>query len=164
VFACKPRELLLSWATGGCRAASSRIDKWFRRDRRQHRILLERIDEATSAAKADDLARTRQALSSLGDYLVSHFQAEESMMADSAYPERVRHKSAHDLFLQDFAQLGQELEVAGLCPPVLSWVSSRVPEWLKFHIQVNDLPLGRYLMNRRYRPAPAPHPDKPRAC
>jgi hypothetical protein len=27
---------------------------------------------------------------------------------------------------------------------------------------VNDLPLGRYLMNRRYRPAAAPRTDKPR--
>lgn len=129
----------------------------------QHRILLDRIDDAMAAARSDDRARTREALTRLGDYLVSHFHAEESMMADSGYPERVRHKSAHDLFLQDFAQLGQELEQAGLCPPVLNWISSRVPEWLKFHIQVNDLPLGRYLMNRRYRPAAAPQPDKPRA-
>lgn len=129
----------------------------------QHRILLDRLEDAMAAARSDDRAQTREALTRLGDFLVSHFHAEESMMADSGYPERVRHKSAHDMFLQDFAQLGQELEETGLCPPVLNWVSSRVPEWLKFHIQVNDLPLGHYLTNRRYRPAAAPRSDKPRA-
>jgi hypothetical protein len=36
--------------------------------------------------------------------------------------------------------------------PVLQWITARVPEWIKFHIQVNDLPLGRFLASRRFRP------------
>jgi hemerythrin len=129
----------------------------------QHRLLFDRLDAATRAALDDDPARTREALAALGDYLVSHFQAEESMMAESAYPERARHKSAHDIFMQDFAQLGQELRSAGLSPPIVTWIATRIPEWLKFHIQVNDIPLGRYLSSRHFRPSPAPRADKPRA-
>ena len=121
----------------------------------QHRVLLERLDAAQRSAQAGDLALTKAALSALGDYVMSHFHAEESLMAESAYPERARHKSAHDLFMQDFAELGREIDEGGLSPTVLSWIATRLPEWLKFHIQVNDLPLGRYLTNRHFRPAPA---------
>jgi hemerythrin len=128
----------------------------------QHRLLLERLGAVTQAAQADDLARTKEMLAALGDYLVSHFHNEESLMGESAYPERARHKSAHDLFMQDFAQLGQELGTAGLSPPVLTWLVTRLPEWLKFHIQVNDIPLGRYLANRRFAPSAAAR-DKPHA-
>ncbi len=118
----------------------------------QHRVLFQRLDALLQAAQSDDLAATKQALQALGDYLIAHFAAEESFMASADFPERGRHKTAHDLFMQDFAQLTRELEAMGLSVPVLQWITARVPEWLKFHIQMNDLPLGRFLASRRFRP------------
>ncbi len=118
----------------------------------QHRMLFQRLDSVLEAVKSDDRAATKQMFQGLGDYLIAHFAAEESFMAAASYPERGRHKSAHDLFMQDFAQLGRELDATGLSVPVLQWITARVPEWIKFHIQVNDLPLGRFLASRRFRP------------
>jgi len=118
----------------------------------QHRVLFQRLDCVLEAVKSDDLAATKQAFQGLSDYLIAHFAAEESFMAAARYPDRSRHKSAHDLFMQDFAQLARELEATGLSVPVLQWITARVPEWIKFHIQVNDLPLGRFLASRRFRP------------
>jgi hemerythrin len=119
----------------------------------QHRDILDRLDAAAKAAAAGDLAGTRAALSALGDAVVAHFQAEEGLMAEALYPDRSRHKAAHDLFLQDFAQLGRELE-RGLSELVVQWIATRVPEWVKFHIQVNDAPLARFLAARSRTPAP----------
>jgi len=34
----------------------------------------------------------------------------------------------------------------------VDWVTRRIPEWLKFHISVNDYPLGLYLARRRTLP------------
>ena len=118
----------------------------------QHRVLFQRLDCVLEAVKSDDLAATKQAFQGLSDYLIAHFAAEESFMAAARYPDRSRHKSAHDLFMQDFAQLARELEATGLSVPVLQWITARVPEWIRFHIQVNDLPLGRFLASRRFRP------------
>jgi len=118
----------------------------------QHRVLFQRMETAAKAAQADDLAGTKVALAALGDDLAAHFGAEESFMSASGYPERVRHKSAHDLFMQDFAQLTRELATTGLSVPTVQWISTRVPEWVKFHVQVNDVPLGRYLASKRFRP------------
>ena len=93
----------------------------------------------------------RAAVAALGDVLVTHFSSEEGFMAETLYPDRARHKAAHDLFLQDYAQLGKELE-AGLSDLAVHWLTVRVPEWVKFHIGVNDAPLGQFLVSRHYRP------------
>src|SRR5690242_13728778 len=122
----------------------------------QHRVLLQRMEAAAAAAEADDVAATKAALTALGDYLLAHFNAEESFMAASGYPERGRHKAAHDLFMQDFVQLTRELATTGLSVPAVQWIATRVPEWIRFHIQVNDIPLGRFLASKRFRPEPAP--------
>lgn len=121
---------------------------------RQHRRLLDLMDAATAAARTGDLAAARGAVGALGDELVTHFSSEEGFMAETLYPDRARHKAAHDLFLQDFAQLGKELE-AGLSDLAVHWLTIRVPEWVKFHIGVNDVPLGQYLIARHFRPEQA---------
>lgn len=119
----------------------------------QHRGIIEAMDRAAAAARAADLAGTRAAIAALGDVLVGHFSAEEGFMAESLFPDRGRHKAAHDLFMQDFAQLGRELG-SGLSDLAIQWVVTRVPEWVKFHIRVNDSALATYLASKRYRPAP----------
>ena len=121
----------------------------------QHREILEAMERAALAARAGDLARTRSAVTALGDVLMAHFSAEEGFMAESLYPDRGRHKAAHDLFMQDFAQLGRELG-NGLSDLVVQWISARVPEWVKFHIRVNDSALATYLASKRFRPAARP--------
>ena len=116
----------------------------------QHRTLFQRLDAAANAAK-------------LGDCLVAHFGAEESFMAAARYPERGRHKAAHDLFMQEFAQLTRDADAAGASVPVVQAIATRIPEWLKFHIQVNDVPLGRFLAGKRVRPEAKPASEKPRS-
>jgi hemerythrin len=118
----------------------------------QHVQLLERLAAASQAVEADSLAATKRALQALGDYLLAHFAEEERLMAAAAYPERSRHESAHHLFMQDFVQLTREIDATGLSLLVVEWIRTRVPEWLKFHMHVNDIPLGRYLSARRSRP------------
>jgi hemerythrin len=122
----------------------------------QHLRVLDALEAAAAATRSGDLGAVRAAVGALGDVLVSHFASEEELMAEALYPERSRHKAAHDLFLQDLAQLGRELEV-GWGTLVAHWIVRRIPEWVKFHILVNDLPLGQYLAARRVRQrAPAP--------
>lgn len=105
------------------------------------------------AALSDALAGPRdgmeKALAELSDSLVTHLAAEEQLMAEVLYPERARHKSAHELFMADFLQMRERLRDEGPTPAVAEWVRRRIPEWLRFHISVNDFPLGVYLARRR---------------
>ena len=109
-----------------------------------------RIVLGTAAYRDVDLLDA--AVAELGDYLMAHFAAEESFMEQASYPERARHKAAHDIFMQDFTQLVRELAMAGLSPLVRQWIVARVPEWIRFHIHANDIQLGRFLASRKFRP------------
>ena len=131
---------------------------------RQHGVVLEALEAACRSSLERNLPALRAAAAALGDALVAHFAAEEAFMEESLYPDRARHKAAHDLFMQDFAQLGRELQGAVLTDHAARWVNTRVPEWVKFHIRVNDEPLGRFLAARRFRPrAPAAAAPKSQA-
>jgi hemerythrin len=70
-------------------------------------------------------------------------------MNETLYPERVRHRSAHELFVADFEQARAELRANGATPQVANALRRRVPEWLRFHIRVNDAPFGEWLARRR---------------
>ncbi len=130
----------------------------------QHRGLLHGVDVTVQAVRAGDLAAAKTAMGELGSDLVAHFAAEESFMTTTRYPELPRHKAAHDLFMHDFLQLGRELEANGLSPAAIEGVTRRMPDWLRFHIRVNDVPLGRYLSARRVRTdVPPAGSVKPRA-
>jgi hemerythrin len=114
----------------------------------QHAEIFEQLD-AVSAALGGPRPQLETAFAALADALVTHLASEERIMDEVNYPERVRHKSAHELFIADFLQLRETFRDEGVTPGVCEWVRTRVPEWLRFHISVNDFPLGVYLARRR---------------
>ena len=57
--------------------------------------------------------------------------------------------TAGERLAADFLQLRETFRDEGVTPGVSEWVRTRVPEWLRFHISVNDHPLGVYLARRR---------------
>ncbi|HEY6005228.1 MAG TPA: hemerythrin family protein [Anaeromyxobacter sp.] len=114
----------------------------------QHVELFRRLEEAEDALKGPREALDA-AVSVFADSLMTHIALEERVMDDLLYPERVRHKSAHELFVADFEQMRAELRAKGPTPAVGNWVRRRIPEWLKFHIRVNDQPFAAWLQRRR---------------
>jgi hemerythrin-like metal-binding protein len=120
---------------------------------RQHVELFRRVAEA-AAALPGDRAVLEAAVSALAAGLVEHRVTEERIMEEERYPERVRHRSAHELFLADVDRMRADLAAHGPTPQVADWLERRLPEWLGFHVRVNDLPLGEYLARRRPQPDP----------
>jgi hemerythrin len=114
----------------------------------QHVELFRKLEDAGEALKG-----SRESLDAavrlFADTLMTHIALEERVMDDLLYPERVRHKSAHELFVADFEQMRQELRGNGTTPAVSNWIRRRIPEWLKFHIRVNDQPFAAWLQRRR---------------
>ncbi len=115
---------------------------------RQHVDLFRKLE---AAAAALDGARKplEDAVDAFADALVSHLAVEERLMDETLYPERTRHKSAHELFVADFEKLHAELLAAGPTAAVAEGLRRRVPEWLRFHTRVNDAPFGAYLARRK---------------
>lgn len=114
----------------------------------QHVELFRKLEEAAAALGGPSEA-VDAAVEAVAEALLDHLSAEERLMEETLYPERIRHKSAHELFLADFEQMRRELRASGPTDSVADWVRRRIPEWLRFHIQVNDEPFGEWLARRR---------------
>jgi hemerythrin-like metal-binding protein len=110
------------------------------------------------AAAADALDRgpreVATAIAGFAEALLAHLAREEALMDEAAYPERAPHRTAHELFLADLARARADLAANGCGAAAGEWVRARAPEWLRFHIAVNDAPLVAWLARRRDRPVP----------
>lgn len=116
----------------------------------QHVDLYRKL-EACAAALEGPRETLESLLAGVAEALVDHVAIEERLMDETLYPERVRHRSAHELFLADFERMRTELRASGPTPLVADWVRRRIPEWLSFHIRVNDQPLAAWLSRRQER-------------
>jgi len=114
----------------------------------QHVELFRTLADAGAALDGPPLA-LEIALDRFVDLLLTHFAVEERLMDESLYPERVRHRSAHEMFLADFERLRAALRAAGAGPEAADGIRRRAPEWLRFHVRMNDVPFGAYLARRQ---------------
>ncbi len=114
----------------------------------QHQGLLLLVADVRRAVEARDLDAARSAVEALWNASVSHFATEDALMEEYAYPERNPHRTAHHLFLEDLKALVRALADDGLTDEVAGWAVQRVPDWMIFHVETNDVPLGRYLARK----------------
>jgi hemerythrin-like metal-binding protein len=125
---------------------------------RQHVEIFRHIAQAADALDRGVLPDLDAAVSELADALIEHLAAEEAVMDETLYPDRAPHKAAHELFMADFVQFREDLRERGLAGGAEDWIRKRIPEWLSFHIKVNDAPLAAFLARRN----PGPSPIRPR--
>src|SRR5512138_3718747 len=97
---------------------------------RQHVVLFRLLVDAEAALGAG-AAALEAAVSAFADEMLDHVASEERLMDDTGYPERARHKTAHEMFVADLVQVRCELGRLGVTPPVIEWVRMRAPEWLR---------------------------------
>jgi hemerythrin len=120
----------------------------------QHRELFNRIDQLMAATQ-DRRARSEvgRLLTFLGDYVVSHFEAEERLMEGADYPEAEAHRAEHRRFVEDYARLFQDYRAEGPGPVFVIKFGNRVTAWLCEHICRTDRRLADHLSARRDRHA-----------
>ncbi len=114
----------------------------------QHQELFARLERLVRGILEGDRDEVKRLLDFLGDYVVTHFGAEERWMIESGYPDFAAHKGEHDGFIQDYLRYTVEVEQKG--PTVLLGmrVNNWVGDWLRRHILATDLPLGQFLRKR----------------
>ena len=114
----------------------------------EHATIVRRFEEINRAVGEEDAAALGVALARLWDDSIGHFATEEALMESFAYPERVAHHSAHQLFIEDLKSLVREQQARGVDEEIANWALLRVPEWFAFHVQTNDAPLARFIARK----------------
>jgi hemerythrin len=84
-------------------------------------------------------------LDDLVDYTHYHFEREEMLMRENAYPDFERHKRMHDTFIRQIEDVCAHIGVGG---DMGAFLLSFLAKWLGGHIMGADHQLGAYLTRR----------------
>ncbi|WP_431855448.1 bacteriohemerythrin [Azospirillum sp.] len=114
---------------------------------REHAALVQDFARLIDPARRGDHAFQRAALDALTEHVCRHFDHEEHLMRECAYPELRRHAEVHAMLLRQLTQFEALLNAQpedGAGPSILDFVG----RWLLDHIQEDDMRLGVYLRDR----------------
>ena len=129
----------------------------------QHVELFRALGRAAGALDSARGGEVAERVAAFAEAFVEHVAVEEALMEDTLWPERARHRAAHELFGADLQRIRDEIGREGITPVVAGWVRDTAPDWLRFHIRTNDAPFAAHLARRRQAgPFRAPRPESKR--
>jgi hemerythrin len=112
----------------------------------QHQELIEALNRLLAAmAASKGKEEVRGLLEFLGDYVVTHFAAEEQLMARHSYPDAAAHRAEHEAFVAEFKALHAEFMRAGATTGLVIKLNGRVCQWLREHIAGRDKNLATFV-------------------
>jgi hemerythrin len=76
-------------------------------------------------------------LGALASYTVEHFEAEERMMVDIAYPGLPEHRRKHEELVRQVGRLVADHEAGRLTLPLT--LARFLVDWLRHHIEEEDM-------------------------
>jgi hemerythrin len=117
---------------------------------RQHRRIVDYINELDDARRKKDRARVTQVLMGLIDYAQTHFAFEEALMEQAGYPLTELHKRVHDSFAGHIHRYVAQHESG---QDVSRKLTSELQLWLTNHIKNDDrdyAPYAAKLMNKSW--------------
>lgn len=89
-----------------------------------------------------------ETLDFLNNYIFTHFDKEETLMAESDYPDYYIHKKAHDTFKKTVHSMVREYDKSGTSISLIAKLNSVISSWLISHIQRDDMKFAHYLRSR----------------
>jgi len=123
----------------------------------QHRELFDRVNRLLAAMESQQgEVEVKRLVAFLGDYVVSHFGAEERLMQQHGYPDFPAHQRIHAEFVKELGKLRGELEKQGPSAALAIQLNRRVCDWLLDHVGRTDRAVGAFLMKKAASPAPRP--------
>jgi len=115
----------------------------------QHRELFRRVDSLLDAVLHQDRDEVGRVLAYLQGFVVEHFDAEERLMAEVAYPEAERHVREHRAFAATLAEVGAEYAAHGPTAALVFRLEQQAVGWLQDHVYFTDVALGRFVLARQ---------------
>ena len=115
----------------------------------QHRELFDRINSLDSSMKQGKAKNeVLRLMDFLDEYVILHFGTEEKYMADYDYPGYSLHKTKHNSFKKELAEIRKKLEIDGATPQVIILSNDLLIKWFSNHIRTIDMALGLFLKSK----------------
>ncbi|MFZ2956930.1 MAG: bacteriohemerythrin [Candidatus Ozemobacteraceae bacterium] len=115
----------------------------------QHQELVKHLNVFLDAmAQGKSKEETAKFLNFLAEYIVSHFAAEEKIMAKFAYPQMRAHRALHMNFIKDLQSMEEEFHKNGPSENLSKQLQKRVVDWFVKHISHVDTELSAFLKTK----------------
>jgi hemerythrin len=102
---------------------------------KQHRRIVDYLNELNEANDKGNMEATNHVLKELVDYTLTHFSFEEELQEKAGYPFLRAHKRVHEIFTKRVAEFqGRAAAGENVAPEVLSMLKI----WLVNHIKGDD--------------------------
>ena len=111
----------------------------------QHQELVKMLNGLLSmGTQAIAKEEMKKAIDFLGDYVMKHFNEEESLQRQSSYKKYEMHKEQHKEFINTFKVLKEDFAVNGPSAKFVVSLNSSVISWIVKHIKGADVEFGKY--------------------
>lgn len=108
----------------------------------QHRMLFEALNQLDAAvADCACVQRVEEGLAAIARQSIRHFQSEETLMKELAYPARIRHSEQHHQLILQVRGI-QYLLARG--EPVTAEVTEFLTDWFDHHVREADMDYVAY--------------------
>jgi hemerythrin len=115
----------------------------------QHKELLLRFDRLLNACQAGQgIEELKKLQEFLGEYVVTHFNDEETLQRHHGYPDFEAHHAEHVYFIDRINKLKEETRQEGVSTHHVVETNSMLLKWLLNHISKVDTKLGAFLKSR----------------
>lgn len=116
----------------------------------QHKELFNRLGDFIQTVRSAEKVAAKKAeidrtLAFLGDYVVTHFNAEEALQKKYNYPDFENHHEVHEQFKSEIAEFKKEFESSGYDEDLLMEFSGYLLTWLINHVAATDQKIGDYI-------------------
>lgn len=112
----------------------------------QHKELLLRFDMLLNACQAGQGIKELKRLQGfLEDYVVTHFNDEETLQRRHNYPDQEAHHAEHLYFIDRISKLKEETSKEGISTHHVIETVNLLLKWLLNHISKVDTKLGAYI-------------------
>jgi len=112
----------------------------------QHKQLLSHFDQLLKACESGKgLEELKRLLGFLDEYVIKHFNDEESIQRLRNYPGYPAHKKEHESFVAQLTTLKQEVSNEGVALHHVMETNNLLLKWLIHHISTVDVQLGAFL-------------------
>ena len=111
----------------------------------QHKELVALINNITSMGiKSTNNEEIGKTLDFLGQYVVKHFNDEETLQRQCNYPDYELHKSIHKDFITEFVKFKEEFHAHGTSVKYAMTLNNFIVTWIVKHVKSADVAFGKF--------------------
>ena len=117
---------------------------------KQHKELFRRLGDfiqnvRSDKEKAEKKKEVEKTLNFMGEYVATHFDAEEALQKKYNYPDFENHHQIHEDFKKEIAEFQQKYQEKEYDEDFVMEFSGRLLTWLINHVATTDQNIGEHI-------------------